>query len=186
HGTLWVGTESKGLYHVHDGHADHYERSDGLSGNYILSLYEDREGNLWVVTGQGIDMFHDTSVVTFSTTEGLVGSAVNSVLASHHGAAVWVGTEEGLNVIDGNGIRAIDPWPGLPGHDVTGLFEDSAGRLWLGVGNRVMIYERGRFSQITSADGTPLTDVGHASAFADDRDGNVWALTTVTPSGPQH
>jgi signal transduction histidine kinase/ligand-binding sensor domain-containing protein len=183
--TLWVGTTSKGLYHVHDGHGDHYERADGLSGNDILSMYEDREGNLWVVTGGGIDMFHDTSVVTFSATEGLVGSAVNSVLALRDGT-VWVGTEEALNIIDGNGILPIDPRHGLPGQDVTGLFEDSAGRVWLGVANTVMTYERGRFSAMASADGRPLTSVGHASAFADDRDGNVWALMTVTPSGPQH
>src|SRR5262245_28066143 len=112
HQTLWVGTDSKGVYHVHDGHADHYERSDGLSGNDILSMYEDREGNLWVVTGRGVDMFHDTSVVTFSTTEGLVGSMVRSVLALRDGT-VWVGTEEALNVIDGRGIRQIDAPHGL-------------------------------------------------------------------------
>ena len=34
--TLWVGTQSKGLYHVDDGHADYYERSNGLSGNVIF------------------------------------------------------------------------------------------------------------------------------------------------------
>jgi signal transduction histidine kinase/ligand-binding sensor domain-containing protein len=185
--TLWVGTESKGLYHVHDGHADHYERSDGLSGNDILSMYEDREGNFWIVTDRGIDMFHDTSVVTFSTTEGLVGSVVNSVLALRDGT-VWVGNEEALNIIDGNGIRQIDPRHGLPGQDVAGLFEDSGGHVWLGIANTVMTYERGRFSRITGADGRSLTGAGMASAFAEDRDGNVWALTTLTftPSDQQH
>jgi signal transduction histidine kinase/ligand-binding sensor domain-containing protein len=193
--TLWVGTESAGLYHVHDGHADHYERSDGLSGNDVKSMYEDREGNLWVVTGRGIDMFHDTSVVTFSTTEGLVGYP-NSVLALHDGT-VLVGNEGALNIIDGSGIRAIDPQHGLPGQDVAGLFEDSAGRLWLGVANTVMTYERGRFSSVTGADGRPLAGVGMAGAFAEATNGDVWALTThgvfaeaagadVTPSRQQH
>jgi len=143
-GSLWIGTESNGLYHVHDGHADHYERSDGLSGNETGSIYEDREGNLWVATDRGLDMFHDTSVVTYFTIEGLVGSDVKSVLALRDGT-VWVGNEEALNIIDGNGIRAIDPRHGLPGQDVAGLFEDSAGRLWVAVDNTVMTYERGRF-----------------------------------------
>src|SRR5262249_57147979 len=49
-GTLWVGTDSNGLYHIHDGHADHYQRADGLSGDDIVSMYEDREGNLWVAS----------------------------------------------------------------------------------------------------------------------------------------
>jgi signal transduction histidine kinase/streptogramin lyase len=173
--TLWVGTDSKGLYHVHDGHADHYERSDGLSGNDIASMYEDREGNLWVVTDRGIDMFHDTSVVTFSTTEGLVGAAVNSVLALRDGT-VWVGTDMALNIIDGNVIRQMDMRHSLPGQSVAGLFEDSAGRLWVGVGNTVMTYEHGRFSPMSGADGWPLARAGTVSAFAEDRNGDVWVL----------
>jgi signal transduction histidine kinase/ligand-binding sensor domain-containing protein len=183
--TLWVGTESTGLYRVHDGHADHFERSDGLSGNDILSMYEDREGNLWVITGHGIDMFYDTSVVTFSTNEGLVGSDVNSVLALRDGT-VWVGTQEALNIIDGNSIRSIDSRHGLPGQNITSLFEDSAGRVWLGVANTVMNYESGRFLPIARADGRPLTAMGQARAFAEDRDGSVWALMSVTTTDPQH
>jgi signal transduction histidine kinase/ligand-binding sensor domain-containing protein len=183
--TLWIGTESNGLYHVHDGHADHYERSDGLSGNGIGLMYEDREGNLWVATDRGLDMFHDTSVVTYSTIEGLVGSDLKSVLALRDGT-VWVGNEEALNIIDGNGIRAIDPRHGLPRQDVAGLFEDSARRLWVGVGNTVMTYERGRFSQISGADGRPLARTGTAIAFAEDRSGDVWALTSAVPSGQHH
>jgi signal transduction histidine kinase/ligand-binding sensor domain-containing protein len=180
--TLWIGTESSGLYHVHDGHADHYDRSDGLSGNSITSIYEDGEGNLWVITDRGIDMFHDTSVVTYSTVEGLVGTRVTSVLALRDGTA-WVGNEQALNIIDGNGIRAIEPRHGLPGQDADGLFEDSAGRLWVGVGNTAMTYERGRFSPISGADGRSLARPGNATAFAEDRHGDVWALTSDQPSG---
>jgi signal transduction histidine kinase/ligand-binding sensor domain-containing protein len=184
--TLWVGTESNGLYHVHDGHADHYQRSDGLSGNQIGAMYEDREGNLWVSTDRGIDMFHDTSVVTYSTIEGLVGAAVNSVLALRDGT-VMVGNEEALNIIDKNGIRAIDPRHGLPGQDVAGLFEDSAGRRWVGVGNTIMTYAHGRFSRISGADGRPLVRAGKAVAFAEDRKSDLWALmTSAVTSNPHH
>src|SRR5262245_1084114 len=130
-------------------------------------------------------MFHDTSVVTYSTIEGLVGADLNSVLALRDGT-VWVGNEEALNIIDGNGIRAIDPRHGLPGQDVAAVFEDSAGRLWVGVGHTVMTYERGRFSPIFGADGRPLARAGRARAFAQDRHGDVWALTSAVPSGERH
>ncbi len=55
--SLWIGTETKGLYHVRDGVADHYDNTAGLSGNFIESIYENREGDLWVVTDRGVDMF---------------------------------------------------------------------------------------------------------------------------------
>jgi signal transduction histidine kinase/ligand-binding sensor domain-containing protein len=183
--TLWVGTASNGLYHLHDGHADHYEMSDGLSGNEIGTMYEDREGNLWVVTTRGIDMFHDTSVVNFSATEGLAGSVVNSVLALRAGT-VWVGTEEALNIIDRNRIGQAVPRPGYPVRDVTGLFEDSAGRVWVGVDKTIMTYERGDFSLIGAADGRPLVQAGTASAFAEDHHGDISALTVTAAFDQRH
>jgi signal transduction histidine kinase len=184
-GTLWIGTESKGLYRVHDGHADRYDRSDGLSGNQIHSMHEDREGNLWVATDRGLDMFRDTSVVTYSTIEGLVGADLKSVLALRDGT-VWLGNAEALNIIDSNGIRAIGPRHGLPGQDVGGLFEDFAGRRWVGVGDTVMTHEGGRFSPVSGVDGRPLARAGNGSAFAEDRRGDVWALTCATRSDQHH
>jgi ligand-binding sensor domain-containing protein len=92
-----------------------------------------------------------TSVVTYSTIEGLVGSDLNSVLALRDGT-VWVGNQEALSIIDGNGIRTIDPTHGRAGQFVATLFEDSAGRRWVGVGDTVMTYEAGRFAPIAGAD----------------------------------
>jgi ligand-binding sensor domain-containing protein len=51
--SLWIGTENDGLYRVHDGVADHFGITDGLSGNSVVLFYEDHEGDLWVVTEGG-------------------------------------------------------------------------------------------------------------------------------------
>src|SRR5262249_15514958 len=56
-GTLWVGTEFDGLFHIHDGFADHYDSAQGLSGNFVSGIHEDKEGNIWIVTDRGIDLF---------------------------------------------------------------------------------------------------------------------------------
>jgi hypothetical protein len=45
-GSLWVGTENDGICRICGGVADHYGVSDGLSGNGVGSLFEDREGNI--------------------------------------------------------------------------------------------------------------------------------------------
>lgn len=182
--TLWIATES-GLVRVHDGHADRYDRSDGLSGNTINSIYEDREGNLWVATDRGLDMFRDTSVATYSTNEGLVGTALTSVLARRDGS-VWVGSQGNLNVVHRDGIRPLEAGSGLPREEVGGLFEDSAGRLWVGLDNTVMTYEQGRFSPIVGADGRPATRSGTGSAFAEDRNGDVWTVTCQKASDEHH
>jgi len=57
-GGLWVGTETQGLFHLHDGISDHFGAADGLSGDRVTDILEDKEGNLWVATRNGVDQFH--------------------------------------------------------------------------------------------------------------------------------
>lgn len=115
--TLWVGTESEGIYHIHDGFADHYGASEGLSGNSIEQIYEDSEGNLWVATDKGLDLFRDLPVETFSTSEGMEGANYASILALEDGS-VWAGGEEALDIIRGGRVSVIRAGHGLPGEDV--------------------------------------------------------------------
>ena len=97
--TLWAGSEGNGLYHVHDGRADHYGSADGLSSDHVEALYEDKEGNLWVGTDSGIDMFRDNAVISFSKTQGLAGTEIKSVLAVN-GDAVWVSNPRGIDTYE--------------------------------------------------------------------------------------
>src|SRR5207237_568591 len=75
HGGLWIGTVERGLIHVHNGRTDVFTRSDGLSGDVVLSLFEDREGNIWVATTGGLDRFRELPVTTFSVKQGLASDA---------------------------------------------------------------------------------------------------------------
>src|SRR5260370_8964118 len=47
-----------------------------------------------------------------------------------------------------------DPGKALPGNQVTSIFEDHAGRSWAGMMNRLFVYERGRFREITKMNGS--------------------------------
>jgi ligand-binding sensor domain-containing protein len=66
---LWVGTVGQGIYRDYSGRADHFRGADGLSSDSIYGFYQDREGNLWVVTSKGIDCFRDLRVASFSVRE---------------------------------------------------------------------------------------------------------------------
>jgi ligand-binding sensor domain-containing protein len=44
--TLWVGTLSQGIYRIRGDNVDHFRSSDGLSGNAVTGLFQDREGNI--------------------------------------------------------------------------------------------------------------------------------------------
>ena len=86
----------RGLVHVHQGRTDVFSRSDGLSGDHIYSLFEDREGNIWVATVTASTAFASSPIATISVKQGLSNDVVASVLAARDGS-VWLGTADGLN-----------------------------------------------------------------------------------------
>src|ERR1700758_1257252 len=95
-GGLWIGTYDRGLLHSHNGRADVFALSDGLSGDSIVFLFEDREGNVWVATTDGLDRFRDFAVATISAKQGLSGAAVWSLLAAADGS-LWFSSNDGLS-----------------------------------------------------------------------------------------
>jgi signal transduction histidine kinase/ligand-binding sensor domain-containing protein len=173
--TLWVGTMNNGLYRIHDGIADHYGYENGLSGNSAGPFFEDNEGNLWVVTDRGLDLFRDTTIINFSSTEGIFGGAVTSIAALKSGP-VWAGGVGALNVIDGNRVSIIDRRNGLPGQFVQTIFEDHAGGVWLGIDSKLYYYEHGRFFEPKKSDGSPLGVIGAAPAIVEDVNNDIWTL----------
>jgi signal transduction histidine kinase/ligand-binding sensor domain-containing protein len=170
--SLWVGTLNRGIYRIQGNKVDHFRNSDGLSGDAVAGLFQDREGNIWVTTSRGIDKFNDLRVASFSTRQGLSADQVNSVLASRDGT-VWIGNYN-LDVLRSGKISSIQPRNGLPGQELTSLLEDRAGRLWVGVDQELWVYERGKFGKIYSSDGNPL---GTIRAMTEDVDGSIWAAT---------
>src|ERR1700687_2469104 len=177
HGSLWIGTLNRGIYRIQANQVDHFRSSDGLSGDAVSGLFQDREGNIWIVTSRGIDNFHDIRVATFSTRQGLSTDQANSVVASRDGT-VWIGNYN-LDALRSGKITSIRPRNGLPGREMTSLLEDRAGRLWVGVDSELSVYEQGKFTKIHTRDGSPL---GIVRAMTEDVDGSIWAATNSPPA----
>src|ERR1700722_12487997 len=172
-GSLWVGTMNDGVYRICGGIADHYGESDGLSGNGVASLFEDREGTLWVATDGGLDMFRDTALISYTTRQGVSDSHFQSVMALRNGA-VWIGTDGALNILrkqDGK-IATFDR--NLSGEHVAPMLEDHSGVVWLGVGLALVRFQNGRFREIG---GQSFASLGGVSGIAEDSSGTIWLLT---------
>ena len=168
--SLWIGTSNRGIYRIQGNKVDHFSSSDGLSGDDVTSVFQDREGNIWIATTRGIDNLHDIRVASFSARQGLSTDAVISVLASRDGT-VWVGNQN-LDALRSGKITSIQPRDGLPGREVTSLLEDRAGRLWLGVDEGLWVYDKGKFKKIETHDGGLS---GAIVAMTEDVDGSIWA-----------
>jgi signal transduction histidine kinase/ligand-binding sensor domain-containing protein len=165
HGALWAGSPDRGLMHFRNGRLDTFTRADGLSGNSVQRVFEDREGNIWVSTLDGFDRFSEVAVATYSVEQGLDNPIVASVLGDRAGG-IWISTRTGLNRWRNGAIEQVAV-RGLP-QRAASLFEDSRGRIWIGAEDGVGYFEHGRFSRFDAVPGS-LVD-----AFAEDRHGTLW------------
>jgi len=171
-GNLWVGTDSDGVFRVHGSAVDHYARTEGLSSDFVRSLFEDREGIVWAATSNGVDKFHDPHVATFSAVEGLGKDWAVGISASSDGT-IWVANAESLDRIDKNGsISSIRTGSGLPGSQVTSLLEDRAGNMWVGVDDGLYVFKNGHFRRLSEPNHQPL---GLVFELIEDVSGDIWA-----------
>ena len=177
-GGLWMATSDQSLIHVHQGRTDMYAQLDGLSGDRISTLFEDREGNIWVATLNGLDRFRDFAVSTFTAKQGFADSAA-SVLAARDGS-VWCATERGLfrwlngqlTIFGDRGAEAIHRSDKrkatLNGHGPNSLFEDGSGRVWVSTLGGIGYLENDRFISVRGIPGGPVHAMGA------DAKGNLW------------
>lgn len=172
--TLWIGTTGDGLYRAHGGVAEHYSTADGLSGHDISLIFEDHEGNIWVITDGGIDMFRDTAVLSYTDREGLSGNSVYSVLALRDGS-LWIANANTIDILK-DGHHSALPAKGRFDEQVRALFEDRHGAVWMGLYNKLFSYVHGNYQEIKSPDGSTL-EYGTISAITEDGEANIWALS---------
>ena len=187
-GADWIGTDSHGLIRAHSGGAEIFTTADGLTGDSIEALFEDREGSIWVVTDKGLDRFSASSIATFSEREGL-GTPLYSLVAARDGS-IWASTgtpgriyriqngQVTLYRAPNAGSNSNSPGTARPSSDVTvrdlpqyeiaSLFQDARGRIWV-VGPDTAGYLQDR--RFISIPGVPR---GTIYAVAGDPAGHVW------------
>jgi signal transduction histidine kinase/ligand-binding sensor domain-containing protein len=169
---VWIGTEDRGVYRITKRRIDHFNSGDGLSGDNVTDLFQDREGSMWVTTTKGIDSFHDLPILAISEREGLHLDSARSILAATDGM-VWIGTDGALQTWRNGSMTSILPKDGLPGRGITSLYEDATKRLWVGIGSALYRYSHGRFRRVMDA-GLG----GMVFAMANAAHGDVWIVTS--------
>jgi ligand-binding sensor domain-containing protein/signal transduction histidine kinase len=171
-GSLWVAGYGRGLLHIHQGKTDVFTLPDGLTGNGVSSLFEDREGNIWAATMNGLDRFRDFAVTTVSVKQGLSSDNVSSVLADKDGS-VWLATHEGLDRWSHGQVKIVPTGSAKGGGSLNGdfpnsLFQDTRGRVWVTTLSGSGYLEKGRF---ISTNGVPARNV---TSVGEDNAGNMW------------
>jgi len=170
-GDLWVGTQSPGLMHEHEGRWEVI--SPGLTGAQIIrALHEDRRGRLWVGTAAGVAVRENGVFRVLDDRSGLPHMVVHGLAEDREGR-MWVcGMGYGL-FREGDGRFERVPVAGL---DERAAYAAMAGgrdgSMWVGVmGQGVVRVRDGRSRLYGGAEGVA---VGFAVALKEDDDGQLW------------
>ena len=97
--SLWIGTESAGLFQLKNGSCTHYGKANGLLSESIRSLHFDQLGALWIGTvGGGLSRLQNGNVATITTREGLPDNTISQILEDDIGR-LWLGTDHGIAAV---------------------------------------------------------------------------------------
>ena len=164
--SLWIGTSGRGIVHVHNGTVDFFTMSQGLSGDQVTTLFEDREGNFWVGTADGLDRFRELAVPTFSLDQnGTRGAASYSILATSEGM-VLATTPNGLKRWNGGGFANYGV-SSSPEHVPLSMFQDSRRRIWSATKSEFGYLEDGHLVAVINKGGV-------VRSIVEDKQGDLW------------
>ena len=98
-GNLWLGTFVNGLVLMdkEKGVLKSYTLNDGLPNNQIRNMVEDDEGNLWILTPNGVSRFNPEKELfkNFGTEDGLKNKRYDAIYKSSNGE-IFFGSSNGL------------------------------------------------------------------------------------------
>lgn len=140
---LWVGDQN-GLSRVRDGVVTEQIDNDRMGARWdYLTAFEDREGNLWLGSRtRGLSRLWSGLTTRFSTQEGLITPLVWSLDHDSEGR-VWVGTDNGLCMLENGRFHSIVQGTALPDPNVYSLLVEPD-QVWLGTLHGAAVLRHGK------------------------------------------
>ena len=187
-GHFWFGSIGSGVFRYDGKRFRNYTTEDGLLNNDVLSIYEDKAGNIWFGVFGGASRYDGESFRNFIINEDrmdedLTGKTfsergqyeVNSIIEDKTGK-FWLATRGNTFVFDGKTFATVSHL-GKPFTNVRSVIEDQKGNVWLGGNDGLWRFDGGTFTNIAK---------GFVGYIYEDKNGNIltssetsegWALS---------
>lgn len=122
---------------------------------YVVNVFEDSKGNLWLATiGKGVARYDGKTLTYFSVEQGLIGNTVTGI-AEDKAGNLWMGTHSGLSKYDGKTFTNFSTNDGLCNERVSQVFIDSSGIIWIGTWEGICRFDGTKFSNFP----LPIPDI---------------------------
>lgn len=169
-GSLWIGTEGGGVIRYHNGQFEDCPTADGQSNGFIRSIFQDRNGTIWVGGDQGLFLFNGKFLARIDNTRQVPTIFVRTITEDSAGH-IWVG---GTRLLEFSGDSLMHQYA-LPGPKaavvVMAMKWGRDGTLWVGMlSGLYRMGKQGHLHRIPSLS-------AQISVIAEGRNGVVWMGT---------
>ena len=167
-GDRWVGTETAGLTVLR---RQPFRTISAVADQVITAVAQTSDGDVWLATREnGLWRVRSGRVEHAEVSTKLASQVVLALSAGMHGD-LWVGTADGLNHVDGTGVRTYTSANGLPDDFIRSLLTDSDGTVWAGT--------RRGLVQLDGISGKVLATYTRGQGLRSD---SIGALLRMTPN----
>ncbi|MCM8567755.1 T9SS type A sorting domain-containing protein [Gramella jeungdoensis] len=127
--------------------------ADGLVGDKVRVVFEDRSSNIWIGTTTGISKWDGTNFTNYTSADGLVGDYVYSIDQDSIGN-MWFGTNNGVSKFDGSNWTNYDISTNPSLLNVSVILETNNGDLWFGTtGNGALKFDGSTWTNYDMSNG---------------------------------
>lgn len=183
---IWMATES-GLLRYREGDFKTYTTEVGLRDNFVWSLYEDRDRNIWAVSDQGVSRVTGDSLISYSFADGIGGTSMH-LMTQYEDGHFWIGTNDGFSELVINDDFEVDRVRSFTLEDeflkeTQFLQLDDEGNLWQGTSGGIHFFDKQKLAEaesgVISGLFFPLQEFGkgvemnYLSSLKDE-DGKLW------------
>lgn len=166
---MWLGSYGTGITILENGVAKSLHRGHGLINNYVTSLVPN--GNQMLIgTLGGLSSWSKSGFNEISGTEELSNNQINGVAVGPK-ESIWLATFNGANRLLAGKVLSVTEENGLPKNEITNVFVDVEGNVWLGTQVGLIRIKTLAFSHHFSNEEIDI----YPSSFFTDSKGRLWA-----------
>ncbi len=170
-GSLWIGTDGSGVYHLSPAGTKHFTTHEGLVNNFVRVFLESRDGSLWIGTDNGVSHLDRGAFHNYTGQNGLAYNSIRSLLENRDGT-ILIGTEHGLSQLRNGEFLHDAMTAALADEKVWALHQDADGGMWIGTrAHGLYRYRDGRLFHFTTANGLASDSI---YCILEDRQGHFW------------
>ncbi|MFM8349049.1 MAG: two-component regulator propeller domain-containing protein, partial [Bacteroidota bacterium] len=178
-GSLWFGTIQEGVVRYDGKTLTYFSDQEGMKSQSVFAINEDKSGNIWIGTDQGVYKYNGRIFQHYGEGEGLMHTDISrkGILVDRSGV-VWVGTHGGIYKYDpsaeysgGKPFSVATTFGSLKMNNA-GIIEDDRGTIWFASSDKGVFRFDGK--QLSNFQHKPLLGENYAGGMAQDKFGNMW------------